>query len=149
MTLFVKSFVPTCITRSSGFSFNYWSRFSTIVLLVPHWNVSNCNYVRLAESFFWYAIRPFFFNYLFWWLVCIFISQYLCCLLVFCIPVLLLPLLGSRWSSMLLSLKFQSSYFFPSKEIYNCNCFSKVDTVFLKFHNKLRISYFGMRMVSF
>ena len=60
MTLFVKSFVPTCITRSSGFSFNYWSRFSTIVLLVPHWNVSNCNYVRLAESFFWYAIRPFF-----------------------------------------------------------------------------------------
>ena len=67
-----------------------------------------------------YLVSTTFFNSYFWWLVCIFISQNLCCSLDCCISVILLVLLGSGWS------------FRVVESFFSINCFSKVDTLFFK-----------------
>lgn len=74
-----------------------------------------------------YLVSTTLFNSYFWWLVCIFISQNLCCSLDCCISVLLLVLLGSGWSWVW---SFKVFIFFLKWKIYNCIFFQS--TAFLK-----------------
>ena len=112
---------------------------------IAHLNIAafNCNFVRLAESFFWHFIQygvpgdyVSFLFFLLWWLVCVFIlNTYVAYFLYFCFHYWYYWVLGDP--SLLLSLKFQSSFFsFKRKSViaffcFSINCFSEVDTLFL------------------
>ena len=88
------------------------------------WKVSNCNYVRVAESFSWYAIEhrvPSGYNFCFWFFC--FVGLFLSSFPNIYVPYLFVEFQFYYWyywvlgdPFVLLSMKFKSSYCFASKE---------------------------------
>ena len=131
---------------------------------IAHLNIAafNCNFVRLAESFFWHFIQygvpgdyvSFFVFFALMACLCLH-SQYLCCLF-FVFLFSLLVLLGSRWSFLTSESKVSKFLFFLQKKI--CYCiflffdqllFWSWYPVFRKFCTEMRISYLALGIMNF